>query len=93
MAKQLRTSAEVCPRQFSADLIARSMEWQNLASKLEQRADAWSDEAAAWDVRRDPRATISGYRAQWVADQARQLAAWLRLAGDHLSVLGAGRAP
>ena len=78
-----------CPKQFSSELIARAMEWQNLAAKLEQRAEAWTDEAARWDHRRDPRASISGYRTQWVAEQARQLAAWLRLASDHLATLGA----
>ena len=65
------------------------MEWQNLAAKLEQRAEAWSDEAVRWDHRRDPRAAISGYRTQWVAEQARQFAAWLRLASDHLATLAA----
>ena len=77
------------PRQFSAELIARAMEWQNLAAKLEQRAEAWTDDGARWNHRRDRRAAISGYRAQWVAEQARQLAAWLRLASDHLATLAA----
>jgi hypothetical protein len=77
------------PGPFSAELIARAMEWQNLATKLEQRAEAWLDEAARWDRHRDHRASISGYRVQWAAEQTRQLAAWLRLASDHLATLGA----
>jgi len=78
------------PNQFSTELIARAMEWQNLAAKLEQRAEAWREEAANWDRYRDRRAAISGYRVQWAAEQTRQLAAWLRLASDHLAALGAG---
>ena len=78
------------PDQFSTELVARAMEWQNLAAKLEQRADAWLEEAACWDRYRDGRASISGYRVQWAAEQTRQLAAWLRLASDHLAALGAG---
>jgi hypothetical protein len=78
------------PNQFSTELIARAMEWQNLAAKLEQRAEAWREEAAHWDRYRDRRASISGYRVQWAAEQTRQLAAWLRLASDHLAALGAG---
>jgi hypothetical protein len=77
------------PRQFSTELIARAMEWQNLAAKLEQRAAAWSEDAVRWDHNHDPRASISGCRAQWAAEQSRQLAAWLRLASDHLASLGA----
>lgn len=77
------------PRQLSTELIARAMEWQNLAAKLEQRATAWTEDAARWDQpHRDPRATIAGCRAQWAAEQTRQLAAWLRLASDHLASLG-----
>ena len=77
------------PRQFSTELIARAMEWQNLAAKLEQRAEAWLEDAVRWGRHRDRRASISGYRAQWAAEQTRQLAAWLRLASDHLATLGA----
>jgi len=77
------------PSQFSTELIARAMEWQNLAAKLDQRAEAWREEAARWTRHRDSRASISGYRAQWAAEQTRQLAAWLRLASDHLAALGA----
>jgi hypothetical protein len=77
------------PGQFSGELIARAMEWQNLAAKLEQRAEAWIEEAARWNRHRDHRASISGYRLQWAAEQTRQLAAWLRLASDHLATLGA----
>ena len=89
MAKVKTFLAPTCPKQFSSELVARAMEWQNLAAKLEQRAEAWTDDATRWDHRRDPRASISGYRTQWVAEQARQLAAWLRLASDHLATLGA----
>jgi hypothetical protein len=77
------------PRQLSTELIARAMEWQNLAAKLEQRAAAWTEDATRWDHIRDSRASISGCRAQWAAEQTRQLAAWLRLASDHLASLGA----
>jgi len=89
MAKTKISLAQTCPRQFSTELIARSMEWQNLAAKLEQRAEAWREEAARWDRHRDHRAAISGYRVEWAAEQTRQLAAWLRLASDHLATLGA----
>ena len=89
MARPKTPAVHACPKQFSTELIARAMEWQNLAAKLEQRAEVWSDEALRSYNRRDPRASISGYRMQWVAEQTRQLAAWLRLASDHLATLGA----
>jgi hypothetical protein len=63
------------------------MEWENLATKLEQRAEAWGGEAVRWRARRDSRASISSYREQWVGEQAHQFAAWLRLAADHLLTL------
>ena len=77
------------PRHLSTELIARAMEWQNLAAKLEQRAAVWYEDVARWEHSRDSRAAISGCRVQWAAEQTRQLAAWLRLAADHLSSLGA----
>ena len=89
MTKPRTSTAMSSSRQFSAELIARAMEWQNLAAKLEQRAEAWREEAARWDRHRDHRAAISGYRVEWAAEQTRQLAAWLRLASDHLATLGA----
>jgi hypothetical protein len=89
MAKPKTTVPESSPRQFSAELIARSMEWQNLAAKLEQRAEAWREEAVGWERHRDDRASISSYRVQWTAEQTHQLAAWLRLASDHLAALAA----
>ena len=89
MAKQKMPVPVTSPEEFSAELIARAMEWQNLAAKLEQRAEAWREEAARWDRHRDHRAAISGYRVEWAAEQTRQLAAWLRLASDHLATLGA----
>ena len=76
------------PRQFSTELIARAMEWQNLAAKLEQRAQVWTEDAARWGHQLDSRASIAGCRAQWAAEQTRQIAAWLRLASDHLATLG-----
>ena len=90
MARQ-RTPIQLAqhPRHLSTELIARAMEWQNLAAKLEQRAEAWYEDAGRWDHSRDPRAAISGCRAQWAAEQTRQPAAWLRLAADHLASLGA----
>jgi len=91
MAKQpVKPSRAACPQELSTELTARAMEWENLAVKLEQRAEAWHDEAARWHARRDSRAPISSYREQWVADQAHQLAAWLRLAAAHLFALAAG---
>ncbi len=90
MARTKTPVPELCSRQVSSQLVARAMEWQNLAAKLEQRADAWSEEATRWEHGADPRASISGYRTQWVAEQARQFAAWLRLASDHLATLGTG---
>jgi hypothetical protein len=89
MPRLKAVGSQTCPKQLSSELVARAMEWQNLATKLDQRADVWTEEAARRDHLRDPRASISGYRTQWVAEQARQLAAWLRLAADHLSTLGA----
>ncbi|MGH7341137.1 MAG: hypothetical protein ACREKH_11655 [Candidatus Rokuibacteriota bacterium] len=89
MARPKMSVSHLHPKQFSTELIARAIEWQNLAAKLEQRADAWNDDAVRWDSSRDQRASLSCYRTQWIAEQARQLAAWLRLASDHLATLGA----
>jgi hypothetical protein len=83
----------VSPEQLSADLTARALAWQNLAAQLTQHAEVWDAEAARWEAARDPRSAVSGYRTQWVAEQARQLAAWLRLAADHLFSLAANEIP
>ena len=88
MAKQsFRLPTAACAQDISTELTARAMEWENLAAKLEQRAQSWGDEATRWHARRDVRAPISSYREQWVAEQAHQFAAWLRLAADHLFTL------
>lgn len=79
------------PSPLTAELIARAMEWRNLAAKLEQRAEAWAAEGDRWNRHRDTRGAIAGYRVQWAAEQTRQLAAWLRLASDHLEMLGEGK--
>ena len=88
MAKQsFRLPRATCTQDISTELTARAMEWENLAAKVEQRAEAWRDEANRWHDRRDVRAPISSYREQWVAEQAHQFVAWLRLAADHLFAL------
>jgi hypothetical protein len=89
MAKPRISLATTPPRHLSSEFIARSLEWQNLATKLEQRADTWTAAVARWEHRRDPRTAIAGYRTHWAAEQARQFAAWLRLASDHLATLAA----
>ena len=89
MARPKTPTFHACPKQFSTELIARAMEWQNLAAKLEQRAQVWTEDAARWGHQRDSRASIAGCRSQWAAEQTRQIAAWLRLASDHLAALGA----
>lgn len=94
MARQsCKTSRAVCAEELSTELTARAMEWENLAAKLEQRAEAWHEESARWHKRHDTRAPISSYREQWVADQAHQFVAWLRLAANHLSVLASRETP
>jgi hypothetical protein len=80
-------------RRHSAELTARASEWHSLAARLEQRAAVWSDECSEWAEQRDHRATSSSFREQWVAEQTRQLAGWLRLAAEHLLTLAANEAP
>jgi hypothetical protein len=94
MAKQsFKASRAACSQELSTELTARAMEWENLAAKIEQRAEAWHEESARWHKRHDTRAPISSYREQWVTDQAQQFAAWLRLAANHLFVLASNETP
>ena len=74
-------------RHHSAELMARASEWHTLADRLEQRTAVWSDECTRWAEQRDHRASASSFREQWVAEQTRQLAGFLRLAAEHLLTL------
>jgi hypothetical protein len=87
--KTIIASSSTIP--LTAELIARAMEWRNLAAKLEQRAEVWREEADRWNRHRDTRGATAGHRVEWASEQTRQLAAWLRLASDHLEMLGEGK--
>lgn len=90
----LQTGTRIAPaRRHSAELTARASEWHALAARLEQRTAVWSDECLRWAERRDHRASASSFREEWVAEQTRQLAGWLRLAAEHLLTLAANEAP
>ena len=80
-------------RQHSAELMARASEWHTLAARLEQRTAVWSDECSRWAEQHGHRASAASFREQWVAEQTRQLATWLRLAAEHLLRLAANEPP
>ena len=94
MAMRPQTGSRVArERRHSAELTARASGWCTLAARLEQRTAVWSDECSRWAEQRDRRASASSFREQWVAEQTRQLACWLRLAAEHLLTLAANEDP